>query len=209
MTVSGADIATRTATTTYDAKGQFPHSASQRARSRRELGVRPALRHAHQAHRPQRPRHHLGVRRVRPQDQGAARRRHPAPPGATVLRRHRRRHGELPRGRHPPASRSRCSPPTAPPRSAPPPPAIYDQLDRVIAADTEGFDGSPIRAETDYDALGRVEKKSRPYFVTGGTPKWTTYTYDALGRVRHRDRARRRHHHRTPTAASPPRSPTR
>jgi RHS repeat-associated protein len=59
----------------------------------------------------------------------------------------------------------------------------HDQLNRVIAADTEGFDGAPIRVETRYDALGRVEKKSRPYFVSGGTPKWTTYTYDALGRV--------------------------
>ncbi|HEY7550089.1 MAG TPA: RHS repeat-associated core domain-containing protein, partial [Hyphomicrobiaceae bacterium] len=59
----------------------------------------------------------------------------------------------------------------------------YDQLDRVIASDTEGFDGSLIRTETRYDAQGRVEKRSRPYFVTGGTPQWITYTYDALGRV--------------------------
>jgi YD repeat-containing protein len=59
----------------------------------------------------------------------------------------------------------------------------YDQLDRVIAADTEGFDGSPVRSETRYDALGRVEKKSRPYFVASGMPRWTSYTYDALGRV--------------------------
>jgi hypothetical protein len=46
-----------------------------------------------------------------------------------------------------------------------------DQRGRVIAADTEGFDGSPVRTETRYDALGRVDKKSRPYFVTGGTPQ--------------------------------------
>jgi YD repeat-containing protein len=39
------------------------------------------------------------------------------------------------------------------------------------------------RREARYDALGRVEKKSRPYFVSGGTPEWTTFTYDALDRV--------------------------
>ena len=61
--------------------------------------------------------------------------------------------------------------------------AYFDQLERVIAADTEGFDGSAIRAATRYDAQGRVAKKSRPYFVSGGSPRWTTYTYDTLGRV--------------------------
>jgi len=58
-----------------------------------------------------------------------------------------------------------------------------DLLDREIARDTQGFDGSAIRAAKQYDALGRVTKTSRPYFVTGGTPQWTTYTYDTLGRV--------------------------
>jgi len=58
-----------------------------------------------------------------------------------------------------------------------------DLLDREIARDTQGFDGSTIRAAKQYDALGRVSKTSRPYFVTNGTPQWTTYTYDALGRV--------------------------
>ena len=59
----------------------------------------------------------------------------------------------------------------------------FDQLGRNIAVDTEGFDGSAIRAATQYDAQGRVAQKSRPYFVSGGTPRWTTYTYDTLGRV--------------------------
>jgi RHS repeat-associated protein len=59
----------------------------------------------------------------------------------------------------------------------------YDQLGRSIVADTEGFDGSAIRAATEYDAQGRVAQKSRTYFVSGGTPRWTSYTYDTLGRV--------------------------
>lgn len=61
--------------------------------------------------------------------------------------------------------------------------AYYDQLGREIARDTQGFNGSAIRSAMQYDALGRVAQKSRPYFVSGGTAKWTVYTYDALGRV--------------------------
>jgi RHS repeat-associated protein len=59
----------------------------------------------------------------------------------------------------------------------------FDQLGRTIAEDTQGFDGSTVRVSTQYDALGRVAQKSRPHFVSGGTPKWSTYTYDALGRI--------------------------
>ncbi|MGJ4945582.1 RHS repeat-associated core domain-containing protein [Bradyrhizobium sp. HKCCYLS1011] len=59
----------------------------------------------------------------------------------------------------------------------------YDMLDREIARDSQGFDGSTIRATTSYDGLGRVSQTSRPYFVNGGTPQYTTLTYDALGRA--------------------------
>src|SRR5262249_59653722 len=58
-----------------------------------------------------------------------------------------------------------------------------DQLGRNIASDTQGFDGSLIRTATQYDSQGRVLQKSRPYFVSGGTPKWTSYTYVTLSRV--------------------------
>src|SRR5436305_338437 len=44
------------------------------------------------------------------------------------------------------------------------------------------FDGSAIRSATQYDSQGRVLQKSRPYFVSGGTPKWTSTTYDVLSR---------------------------
>jgi RHS repeat-associated protein len=59
----------------------------------------------------------------------------------------------------------------------------FDVLDREVARDTQGFDGSIVRASKQYDSLGRVWKVSRPYFVSGGTPQWTTYSYDTLGRV--------------------------
>src|SRR5262249_53765043 len=59
----------------------------------------------------------------------------------------------------------------------------FDSLDREIARDSQGFDGSAIRVSRQYDALGRVQKTSRPYFAASGTPQWTTLTYDILGRV--------------------------
>jgi RHS repeat-associated protein len=59
----------------------------------------------------------------------------------------------------------------------------FDSLDREVARDTQGFDGSTIRGSRQYDALGRLSQTSRPYFVTGVTPQFTTFTYDALGRV--------------------------
>jgi RHS repeat-associated protein len=60
----------------------------------------------------------------------------------------------------------------------------FDSLEREVARDTQGFDGSIVRGAKQYDSQGRVLKVSRPYFVNGGTPQWTTYTtYDTLGRA--------------------------
>ncbi|MBV9990531.1 MAG: VCBS repeat-containing protein [Alphaproteobacteria bacterium] len=59
----------------------------------------------------------------------------------------------------------------------------YDAFDRVIAMDTQGFNGSAIRVSRVYDDVsGRMLKTSRPYFVSGGTPQWTTYALDAMSR---------------------------
>lgn len=58
-----------------------------------------------------------------------------------------------------------------------------DSLDREIGRETQGFSGATVRATRTYDALGRLTQTSRPYFVSGGTPQYTTYTYDTLGRV--------------------------
>lgn len=58
----------------------------------------------------------------------------------------------------------------------------YDKLDRVIAAEVEGFDGSStIRTITTYDAAGRQKEVSKPHFV-GDPVQMVTTTYDALGR---------------------------
>ena len=56
-------------------------------------------------------------------------------------------------------------------------------LDREVGRDTQGFDGSTIRASKQYNANGVLAQQSRPYFASGGTAEWTTYTYDALNRV--------------------------
>src|SRR5665213_82063 len=58
-----------------------------------------------------------------------------------------------------------------------------DALGRAVANDVQGFSGATIRTATQYDANLRVSQTSRPYFVSGGTAKWTAYTYDVLGRV--------------------------
>jgi RHS repeat-associated protein len=59
----------------------------------------------------------------------------------------------------------------------------FDRLDRQIAQDGQGLAGQETRVAIDYDALGRVLQTSRPYFRSGGTARWTTFTYDALDRV--------------------------
>ena len=60
--------------------------------------------------------------------------------------------------------------------------AYHDKLGRPIAADTEGFDGSTIRSVTEYDTLGRKKRSSRPYFLSGGTPVYQSTDYDVLSR---------------------------
>src|ERR1700689_1392605 len=70
--------------------------------------------------------------------------------------------------------------------------ATYDTLSRVIATDTQSFDGSAgdwIRAQTLYDHDGRAAQASRPFFLGAQTPVWSTTSYalvtndpDPLGR---------------------------
>jgi RHS repeat-associated protein len=62
-----------------------------------------------------------------------------------------------------------------------------DMLEREVRVETQGWASSAetakaIYADTEYDAFGRVLKKSRPYYV-GESPTWTTFEYDAIGRV--------------------------
>ena len=59
--------------------------------------------------------------------------------------------------------------------------AYFDSLNREIRTEVQGFDGTMIRKDTEFDALGRVARVSRPYYATGA-PTWTVYAHDILGR---------------------------
>ncbi len=60
-----------------------------------------------------------------------------------------------------------------------------DALGRTLREETEGYDGTPIYLDTDYDVLGRVTRTSRPYYETTPASEvaWTTRTYDVVDRV--------------------------
>lgn len=63
--------------------------------------------------------------------------------------------------------------------------AYYDALDRQIRQETNDIvGGSAVVAtvDTEYDALGRVKRTSRPYYA-GQAVYWTENAYDELGRV--------------------------
>ncbi|OOG38889.1 type IV secretion protein Rhs, partial [Polaromonas sp. A23] len=73
--------------------------------------------------------------------------------------------------------------------SAPEKRQYYDTLNRAVRVQTQGYDGGgagtapTLVQDTEYDALGRVARKSNVYQLTGGTAYWGSYTYDVLGRV--------------------------
>ncbi|MDT8385615.1 MAG: RHS repeat-associated core domain-containing protein [Gammaproteobacteria bacterium] len=57
-----------------------------------------------------------------------------------------------------------------------------DEFSRQLRAETRGLDGVIVHQDTEYDALGRVWRTSRPYFKDA-TKFWTTREFDALSRV--------------------------
>ncbi|MBI3343676.1 MAG: VCBS repeat-containing protein [Gammaproteobacteria bacterium] len=59
--------------------------------------------------------------------------------------------------------------------------SYVDKLGREIRSQGQGFDGRAVYRDTQFDALGRTQQTSRPYFA-GAAILWTRYTYDILGR---------------------------
>ena len=57
-----------------------------------------------------------------------------------------------------------------------------DVLGRTVRTRAPGFGGIWVLTDTEYDPLGRVKRRSEPYYA-GDTRHWTGYTYDLLGRV--------------------------
>lgn len=59
----------------------------------------------------------------------------------------------------------------------------FDQYNREIRKEREGFNTETILVDTEYDDYGRVKRTSEPYFdASGVTVFWNTPTYDDLGR---------------------------
>lgn len=62
----------------------------------------------------------------------------------------------------------------------------FDTLSREIRTETQGYDGGStasqaVYKDTEYDALGRINRSSQPYYA-GAAPVWTDFDYDVLGR---------------------------
>lgn len=59
---------------------------------------------------------------------------------------------------------------------------FYDIRGRTLRTRTQGFDGSYVNQDTEYNGQGRLIKASEPYF-DGDAVAWNVNTYDFLGRV--------------------------
>ena len=57
----------------------------------------------------------------------------------------------------------------------------YDMLNRAMRSQAQGFDGRLVTKDTQYDSLGRVSQTSLPYYV-GDMVYWASFTYDQLNR---------------------------
>ncbi len=60
---------------------------------------------------------------------------------------------------------------------------FYDLLGRTVRVRSQGFDGSYVNQDTQYDSQGRVERGPRSPILTAMALTGTPRTYDFLGRV--------------------------
>lgn len=60
--------------------------------------------------------------------------------------------------------------------------ACYDLLNREIRSYAQGFDSTIVYKDTQYNSLGQVAQVSRPYYA-GAAHASTSYTYDSIGRI--------------------------
>ena len=58
-----------------------------------------------------------------------------------------------------------------------------DVLGRVVRSAVRGFDGRWVNTDTEYDSLGRVTRRSEPYYAGAVKQYRTRFEYDLLGRV--------------------------
>ena len=182
VTVSGADIAARSSTSTYDAKGQF-NASNTNALSQKESLTYDA--------RFGQPVSHTGPNGLTTKwtyDTFGRKTQETRPDGTLTKWSYQFCNG-VNSGKASCVSGAKYLVTETPyaaggtTANGPSVSVFYDALDREISRQTQGFNGAPVRADQVYDALGRVTKTSRPYLVSGGTPQYTTFTYDTLGRV--------------------------
>ncbi len=57
----------------------------------------------------------------------------------------------------------------------------FDVLGRSIQTQSKGFNGSTVTTQTEYDNIGRVKRKSQPYYSVNER-YWAQSSYDILGR---------------------------
>lgn len=60
--------------------------------------------------------------------------------------------------------------------------AYFDMLNREIRVQVQGFDGRLVTKDTYYDSFGRVDRVTKPYY-SGDSPLYSYLHYDALGRA--------------------------
>ncbi|HMP05226.1 MAG TPA: FG-GAP-like repeat-containing protein, partial [Lacipirellulaceae bacterium] len=167
-TVTGADIATRTTTTEYDALGRFPRLV------RNALGQTATMEHDTRFGAPVRANDANGLMITYQYDGFGRRLAENRPDGTRTLWAYLRRDRNSP-DLSPYMTRTFVT-------GQEPETAYHDSLGRVIRTKEIGFDGRRIFQDTDYDELGRVSRVSRSY-SEGRDVYWTRYGYDLLGRV--------------------------
>jgi RHS repeat-associated protein len=65
---------------------------------------------------------------------------------------------------------------------------FHDRLNRAIRVQTQGFNAQAVVEDAEYNSQGLVARRSTPYFVASASPVWTSFSYDSLGRVTQKSR---------------------
>jgi len=167
VTVSGAGIAARTSTTTYDTQGRFPVSARNALGHVETRTFDPAFGNPLSLTGPN------GLTTTWAYDGFGRKLRETRADGAQSNFAFSLCGAGCPSGA--------VYFTTATASGAPATTRYFDSLNREIRSETVSLDGRLATVDIQYDAWGRTYAVSRPYFPGGAIP-WTTYEYDLLAR---------------------------
>ncbi len=166
VTVTGADFSPRTTTTQYDSEGRFP------AWTENVLGHRETYVYDPACGKPTSLTGPNNLTTTWAYDSLCRKVREDRADGTSTTWYYAWADGEAPNARYKLITTASGKPPTI---------VYYDKLSRVVRKENIGFDGTPIYQDNEYDALGRVSRKSLPYFQ-GETAYWVSTEYDDLSR---------------------------